>query len=101
MQQRLRAGAHLEDIVEFFVPNPKEDIVILDSSNCGVQLPSAAADVRGRYSIIALDVGMAPHFEHRARTTQIRVYIPNNDSFDETFDFQNTRQLLAMDEPLY
>jgi len=90
MQQHLRADAQLEDVVEFFATNREEDVIVLDSSNCRVRLPTVAADVRGRYSIIALDVGMAPHFEHRAGTTKIRAYVPNDGSIDETFEFQNT-----------
>jgi para-aminobenzoate synthetase len=62
------------DIIERIQEAQREHIV-LESSNAHVQGPGAAA-VRGRYSIIALDVEDAVRIEYYAKGKWARVYKP-------------------------
>jgi len=56
------------DIVETVSPKAREHI-ILDSSNAAIPPPKSAVDVRGRYSIIALDVHETLRLEYRTGDT--------------------------------
>ncbi len=60
----LPPGAQVPDLVEVLAAKGTEHIV-LDSANAYVRLPKKAADVRGRYSIIALDVDEALRLEYQ------------------------------------
>lgn len=62
------------DIIEK-LQDTEKDHIILESSNTHIQGPGAAA-VRGRYSIIALDVDDAMRIEYRAKDRWARVYKP-------------------------
>ena len=71
----LPAHVQVPDLVEV-LRLPNEEHIILDSSNASVPLPSTAADVRGRYSIIALDVQESLRLEHCAGTTFATAKLP-------------------------
>ena len=58
------------------------DQVVLDSSNYNIPLPKSAVDVRGRYSIVALDVRNALQLQYRAGDDGIKVEIPGRDISD-------------------
>jgi len=62
------------DIIEK-LQNTQKNHIILESSNAHIQGPGAAA-VRGRYSIIALEVDDAMRIEYHAKDKWARVYKP-------------------------
>jgi para-aminobenzoate synthetase len=64
----------IPDIAEH-VQVSQRDHIVLESSNAYIQGPGAAA-VRGRYSIIALDVDDALRIEYHAKDKWARVYSP-------------------------
>ncbi|KAJ9131080.1 Aminodeoxychorismate synthase [Pleurostoma richardsiae] len=68
-------NVHVPDIVEMLQARETECIV-LDSANAKVTLPETAADVRGRYSIIALDVPEAVRLEHHVGDKAVTVRLP-------------------------
>ncbi len=72
------------DIIEHVQGFQKEHIV-LESSNAHIQGPGAAA-VRGRYSIIALDVDEALRIEYHAKDKWARVYRPCFDGEPSNLD---------------
>lgn len=63
------------DIIEI-LGDPDGDQIILDSSNHNIHLPKSAVDVRGRYSVIALDVQHALQLQYRAGDNHIMAAIP-------------------------
>lgn len=63
------------DIVEI-LGDPDGDQIILDSSNHDIPLPQSAVDVRGRYSVVALDVQHALQLQYRAGDDHITAAIP-------------------------
>ena len=62
------------DLVEIL--STDDDQIVLDSSNCNISLPKSAVDVRGRYSVIALDVRHALQLRYRAGDDHLVVQIP-------------------------
>ena len=60
------------DIVEAMQVD-KSDCIVLESSNANEKLVGSA-DVRGRYSIVALDVAEAPRYEYTARSNRLRLF---------------------------
>lgn len=63
------------DLVEV-LSDTDDDQIILDSSNHDIHLPKSAVDVRGRYSVIALDVQHALQLRYRAGDNHIAASIP-------------------------
>lgn len=63
------------DLVES-LSTPSDDQIILDSSNCNIPLPKSAVDVRGRYSVVALDVRHALQLRYRAGDDGLEAEMP-------------------------
>ncbi|KUI52669.1 Aminodeoxychorismate synthase [Cytospora mali] len=69
-------GVEVPDIVEILGLTDTEH-VILDSANANQPPPPTGVDVRGRFSIVALDVSACLHFQHHTGddfVTVIRAY---------------------------
>jgi para-aminobenzoate synthetase len=60
------------DIVEA-MQRDKADYIVLESSNAN-EKSVGSADVRGRFSIIGLDVDKSPRYEYTARSNRLRLY---------------------------
>jgi para-aminobenzoate synthetase len=65
------------DIVES-IQDLRQSQIILDSSNANERL-DGSADVRGRYSIVGLDIDDCWRFEHTAGESTIRIFGPDRD----------------------
>ncbi|KAH9901966.1 aminodeoxychorismate synthase [Xylariomycetidae sp. FL2044] len=94
--QTLDIPIHLEvpDILET-LQQDQRDSIVLDSASAKAK--RTGADVRGRYSIIALDVDEALRLEYKVGDRSVNVYIPktSNQERVELAPGQNVWQLLA------
>ncbi|ORY71556.1 aminodeoxychorismate synthase [Pseudomassariella vexata] len=71
----LPAHVQVPDVVEL-LQSGKQDQIILDSASAHAD--RIGLDVRGRYSIIALDVEKAMRFEYHAGASQVVAYTPSS-----------------------
>ncbi|PKS10677.1 hypothetical protein jhhlp_002433 [Lomentospora prolificans] len=77
---KLPSHIKVPDLVEM-LGGSEGDQVVLDSSNCDVKIPHGTADVRGRHSIIALDVSQSLQFRYRAGDDHLEAKVPGKDTF--------------------
>jgi para-aminobenzoate synthetase len=65
------------DILEA-IQDMQQDQIVLESSNANEQLEPSSADVRGRYSIIGLNIGNCMRFEYTTGNNMVTILHPTS-----------------------